>query len=344
MYQKLLLTFFFSLLCLICDEIFASEVDNGLTVVDRKPWKISWIKEKDNTWTLLANFEKGEMRTTFKKGPPTKGLGLSPENQPVKQEFEFNFGKKFTTTNCQYEQWEDGAKGFAFLYEEIIERDNQKFKFGTTCIIEEIENIENEIRYSMIKIFDVNNTISADDEFYNVDSKNNEEDDSKHLSDLPEFEQLVHKSLTAKLDLLMTHRDFIHKQSQALLEFMKVLEQEKDKEGNIPSNRLKVLMSSHHFPETKEMIATVDKMKNNFFLRKKIVECLTVLNRNNATEVNQWFEEFEKEILEEIACYEKLNISLSQYKFYYSFYPNAKNHLRHIAQMLILMNKNLVQD
>ena len=82
----------------------ASEVDGGIVIVDRKPWKISWVQE-NNHWVLIANFDKGTLRTYFKNQPPAKGFGLSINNKPIKQEFEFYFGKKFTSINCQYEQW-----------------------------------------------------------------------------------------------------------------------------------------------------------------------------------------------------------------------------------------------
>ena len=40
------------------NNLNAVEVDNGLVIVDRKPWKISWIQENENVWVLIANFEK----------------------------------------------------------------------------------------------------------------------------------------------------------------------------------------------------------------------------------------------------------------------------------------------
>jgi hypothetical protein len=92
------------------------------------------------------------MKTYFKKQPPSKGLGLSPDNEPTKQEFDFYLGKKFTSTKCQYEQWPDGAKAFAFMYEQKFERDGKQYKLGTTAIIEEVGNAENEIRYALFRV------------------------------------------------------------------------------------------------------------------------------------------------------------------------------------------------
>ena len=131
----------------------ATEVNNGIVIVDRKPWKISWIQE-GNEWILIANFDKGTLRTFFKDEPPTIGFGLSRNKKPTKQEFEFFSGKKFTSTNCQYEQWPDGAKAYAFVYEQKFEREGEKLKLGTTGIIEEVGQAENQIRYTLYKVFE----------------------------------------------------------------------------------------------------------------------------------------------------------------------------------------------
>ena len=94
------------------------------------------------------------LRTYFKRRPPhKKGFELSHSNKPVKQEFEFYFGQKFTSTNCQYEQWPDGAKCYAFKYEQKFERDGSKFEFGTTAVVEEVGEAENEIRYAIFRDF-----------------------------------------------------------------------------------------------------------------------------------------------------------------------------------------------
>lgn len=132
--------------------INAEEVDNGLVIVDRKPWKTSWVQEEKN-WILIAHFDAGSLKTYFKNAPPAKGFGLSANKKPIKQEFEFHSGKKFTSTNSQFEQWPDGAKAYAFTYEEKLERGNNKYQFGTTAIIEEVDGNENEIRYSIFRTY-----------------------------------------------------------------------------------------------------------------------------------------------------------------------------------------------
>lgn len=128
----------------------AAEIDHGVVVVDRKPWKISWIEE-DNHWILLANFDKGTLKTYFNNAPPEKSFGLSRHKKPTRQELEFYFGLKFTSTDCQYEQWPDGAKAYSFKYEQKLQRGNEKFNAVTTAIIEECDRAENEIRYSLFR-------------------------------------------------------------------------------------------------------------------------------------------------------------------------------------------------
>lgn len=137
----------------ISQQVYGVEVDKGLVIIDNKPWKISWVKEDEKTWVLLANFDKGELRTYFKQAPPAKGFGLSHENKPTKQELTFYFGKKFTSSNCQFEQWPDGAKAYAFKFEQKFERDGEKLELGTTAIIEEVGGAENEIRYALFRNF-----------------------------------------------------------------------------------------------------------------------------------------------------------------------------------------------
>lgn len=133
------------------NTLSATEVDSGMVVVDRKPWKISWIQQDEKTWVLLADFDKGELRTYFKQPPPKTGLGLNRTNKPIKQEFEFFGGQKFVSTNCQYEQWPDGAKAWAFKFDNKFKRGNQTYQFGTTAVIEEVGDAENEIRYAIYR-------------------------------------------------------------------------------------------------------------------------------------------------------------------------------------------------
>ena len=52
------------------------------------------------------------------------------------------------------EQWPDGAIAYAFKYEQQFERERKKFQFGTTAVIEEVGNAENEIRYAIFRVFD----------------------------------------------------------------------------------------------------------------------------------------------------------------------------------------------
>lgn len=328
------------LLNIISTEVQGEEIDKGLVIIDNKPWKISWVKENEKNWVLLANFDKGELRTYFKKAPPSKGFGLSHDNKPTKQEFKFYSGKKFTSTVSQFEQWPDGAKGYAFTYEQCFERDGNQFELGTTAIIEEVGSAENEIRYAIFK--NVNTPhISIDNDLENDADL---EDDNKSLSELPEFEQLVHKSLTSKLDLLMIHRDFIHKQNTAILEFMKILEDEKDNDGTLPENRLFFLLNQHRFPKIEEMMLEIQNIHSDFFIKDKIRDVLEIIKKNSGNDVNNWFENLEKEILEEIDIHEKSNLSLPQYKLYLSLYTKAKEFRLYSVQMMRLMNPKIFNN
>lgn len=134
--------------------VSAAEEDKGLVVIDRKPWKTSWI-EKSNKWVLLVHFDKGELRTHFNKPPPVKGLGIELENKPSKQEFKYYpSGKTYSSKNSQFEQWPDGAKAWVFVYEDIdIVVEKIKFINCITAIIQEAEGAQDEIRYSFFKRF-----------------------------------------------------------------------------------------------------------------------------------------------------------------------------------------------
>lgn len=136
----------------ITSELNAAEEDNGLIILDRKPWKISWVMESENEWVLLAHFDKGELRTYFKKAPPSKGLGLSTNNKPIKQEFKYYpSGQTFISKNGQFEQWQDGAKVYAFKYDKKFKANGNKFSASTTAIIEEVDGAPDEIRYAIYR-------------------------------------------------------------------------------------------------------------------------------------------------------------------------------------------------
>lgn len=132
----------------------AAEVNHGVVIVDRKPWKMSWVQESENRWVLLANFDNGELRTYFKKAPPSKGFGLTTDNKPFKQEFKYYpSGKTFISKDCQFEQWPDGAKAYAFSYNDEFKMNGSKFSNSTTAVIEEVGNAPNEIRYSLFRTY-----------------------------------------------------------------------------------------------------------------------------------------------------------------------------------------------
>jgi hypothetical protein len=138
---------------LLSTHLFASEIDKGLVVIDNAPWKTSWVQESNHKWILSVHFDKGELKTYFEKAPPSNGLGLSSDNRPIKQEFVYYpTGKTYVSHKSQFEQWPDGAKTWAFSYENIaITTDNGKFVNCTTAIIQEVGGSKDEIRYALFK-------------------------------------------------------------------------------------------------------------------------------------------------------------------------------------------------
>ncbi|MDP1608524.1 MAG: hypothetical protein Q8L98_04330 [Chlamydiales bacterium] len=132
----------------------AAEENHGLMIVDQKPWKVSWV-QKSNQWILLVRFDKGELKTYFKKEPPSKGLGLDSENIPIKQELNYYpSGKTISSKNSQFEQWPDGAKCWAFTYSNSkINVDGNWFSDITTAIIQEVDGKSDEIRYVLWEVF-----------------------------------------------------------------------------------------------------------------------------------------------------------------------------------------------
>lgn len=138
---------------LLSSHLFGAEIDKGLVVIDNAPWKTSWVQESNHEWVLSVHFDKGELKTHFKKAPPYKGLGLSADNRPIKQEFVYYpSGKTYISRKSQFEQWPDGAKTWAFSYDNIaISTEEGKFRGCTTAIIQEVGGSEDEIRYALYK-------------------------------------------------------------------------------------------------------------------------------------------------------------------------------------------------
>ena len=100
---------------------------------------------------IASRFRQRRTQNLFKQPPPKTGFRLDRTNKPNKQEFEFFGGQKFVSTNCQYEQWPDGAKAWAFKFEDILNRGDRTYQFGTTTVIEEVGDADNEIRYAIFK-------------------------------------------------------------------------------------------------------------------------------------------------------------------------------------------------
>lgn len=327
MFLNILLTFGFA------QQIYSTEVDKGLVIIDNKPWKTSWVKENDKIWVLVAHFEKGELKTYFTKAPPTTGFGLSSENKPIKQELVFHSGKSFTSTVCEFEQWPDGAKAYSFKFDEKFEREGKKLELGTTAIIEEVGSAENEIRYAIFK--------GTQSESPSLSKKENSNGESKHLNELPIHEQLAHKSLMRKLNLLRIHRDYIQNQKESLLELMTKLEDAKDKNGDMTVKQFTKILNSLEFPKVEKMKPALEKISSDTYLGFKAKNCLELLSEGNNESINKWFELLEEEIRVEIDIYEENDMLFPQYKYVLEFYTDARTSLIGYFQMLRLMNPKI---
>ena len=151
MKYKTLFAYLLSIITILSTNLTAQEEDKVLIVIDRTPWKISWVEESGQ-WILKALFDNGELKTFFKKPPPNKGLGGSCENKPVKQEFKYYpSGSTYTSRESQFEQWPDGAKGWAFVYEDTIKVTGDQFGACTTAIIQEVGDKQDQIRYILFR-------------------------------------------------------------------------------------------------------------------------------------------------------------------------------------------------
>ncbi|MDN3507018.1 MAG: hypothetical protein P0S96_07305 [Simkaniaceae bacterium] len=150
---KIFVILFFG--CLFFIKAPAAEVDNGFMLINREPWKISWVQESEKVWSLTAIFDNGITKTYFEGPPPTKGFGLTPSKKPIKQEFKyFPANKTFTSKNFQFEQWPDGAKALSFEFDQSFKMMGKKYRLGVVSIIQEVGGAQDEVRYSIMKSFE----------------------------------------------------------------------------------------------------------------------------------------------------------------------------------------------
>ncbi len=107
--------------------------------------------------------------------------------------------------------------------------------------------------------------------------QNNKCDDSstgevKKLSELPKHEQLAHNNLSRKLDLLHIYTDYILVQNKYIFKLIKVLENEKNKDGQIDQGRFSKLLNEGDFPKIQDMKGALDKLSNDMLsIRQNIV-------------------------------------------------------------------------
>lgn len=65
----------------------AAEKDCGFVLIDKEPWKQSWVQEDDSNWKLTLLFDEVAIFTYFKNKPlPETFLG-SPKHVMLKSKF-----------------------------------------------------------------------------------------------------------------------------------------------------------------------------------------------------------------------------------------------------------------
>ncbi|MBU6149225.1 MAG: hypothetical protein KGQ54_03420 [Verrucomicrobia bacterium] len=123
----------------------------GMCVTCKSPRQITWVQGADLKWELTARFNYAEIITYFEKAPPLKGLGLSPDNRPIKQKFVYR-GDTYLSRDCTFEQWPDGTKFWSFDYKEfVLVKEKDYFKGCTTSLMEESDSSKYEIQYDLWK-------------------------------------------------------------------------------------------------------------------------------------------------------------------------------------------------
>jgi len=133
---------------------YSKETNTIMFIIDRKPWKMNWIEASKNNWVLEAYFDKGVVKTYFKQAPPSKGMGLSYKNKPIKQEFiYYPSDQTFVSKNFKYEQWPDGAKTYSCKYEKSFKIKNDKFDSIVITLVEEVGTAPHEVRYALFRQF-----------------------------------------------------------------------------------------------------------------------------------------------------------------------------------------------
>lgn len=169
-------------------------------------------------------------------------------------------------------------------------------------------------------------------------------DNCKPLAELPKFEQLVHRSLMSKFNVLHVHQEFILRQNETLLRFMRVLENEKDEEGKIDEERLAEIVKESHFPKVLEMRPFLEKIKDDLFIGYKIDSLLALIFKDDTKAVYNWFALLENEISTDIDNYEKADIPLPQYRYMLTMYSDLKNFQINTTQLLPLMSPKVFKN
>ena len=105
----------------------ALEESYDSAIIDKKPVLVWWERESIDSWIFYSVFEKGALRTYFSSPPSDNGIGLSPYNIPLRQEFQyFQFEQTLFSSEPEYTQRLDGSKSCVFIYKhQFADRNDQ---------------------------------------------------------------------------------------------------------------------------------------------------------------------------------------------------------------------------
>lgn len=161
--------------------------------------------------------------------------------------------------------------------------------------------------------------------------------DARLLSELPKEEQFAHKSLMSKGHLLGIHRDYLMKESAAVVTLMKLLGDNESNLKRISVSVLSEVIEKSCFPDIQEIKSNLETIVEDKFVGFKARHCLQLLDKGVKNEISNYFMQIENEMLNDINCFADEEIDLPQYKYMVSLYTKAREGVIARRQMLLLM-------
>lgn len=163
----------------------------------------------------------------------------------------------------------------------------------------------------------------------------------KHMSELPVQEQIMHKNLMAKFNLLQVYQDYLFSQEQALVKLMEIVENNKNKDCEISQDKFLDLVKSMVFPDIQDLKIPLEKLSTNRIIEYKVNYCLDLIKENNKSLIDKFFTLLENEILSDIVCYEESGSDIPQYRFLLEAFQQIKTSLPLACLIFKKMNPKL---